>query len=160
MSKPVVVIRNLEDSPQWLDRRLLTAYWQTEYRVSRPPGFVFQPGQHLPAAVADWLETRELWCWTFLSAWNPRSVLLPPSANAARHRQLESALHRLECVFWPAVGVGADGDWPPEESCWALNLPATEAVRLGRVFEQNAILHWEKGGVVELWWLLGAGSGQ
>lgn len=153
MSKPVVVIRNLEDSPDWLDRRLLAAYWRTEYRVLLPPGFVFLPGQNLSAATTKWLASQGLSCWALLGAWNPHSSPLPAAVNAARHRKLLQNLDRRGYSFLPATGAGADGLWPPEDHCWVLNMPAQEAVRLGRLFEQNAILYWEKGGVVELWWL-------
>ncbi len=152
MSKPVAVIRTLEDSPVWLDRRLVEAYLQTSYAVmlmALPP---IRIGEANPA-IEQWLEEQQYSTYAFITAWNPGSVLLSYDENMDRLDQLDDELKEV-CprVYW-GMGVGDSGEWAGEVSCLALGISAEDAVRLGKKYEQNAIVWWEKGGVPELWWL-------
>lgn len=151
MSKPVAVIRNLEDYPDWLDRELVEAYLSTVYR-SIVPRFDIAIGP-LDAALSHWLNERHIKTFAFITAWNPRSHAAPLETNRQQNAALESMLTAVATEVLPGIGIGTRGDWPPEESFWVLGISPEQAVRAGQHFSQNALVWWEDGGEAELWWL-------
>ena len=52
MSKPVAVIRKLEDSPEWLDRWLVEAYLRTSYTIALSPDPPVRVGETTPPLEA------------------------------------------------------------------------------------------------------------
>ncbi|GAB4497192.1 MAG: hypothetical protein OHK0019_30340 [Saprospiraceae bacterium] len=151
MSKPVAVIRTLEDSPEWLDQRLVEAYLRTTY-CTLSPFFPIKIG-HKNEALEKWLEKRRLKTYVFITAWNPRSKLASDKENSLKNRKLKIELEKVSFGVLPGLGEAEDGDWPAEESFWALDISPNDAIYLGKKYEQNAIVWWEKGGLPELWWL-------
>lgn len=154
MSKPVVVIRKLEDSPDWLDRRLVGAYLSTQYRAEVGQSLHLRIGQKLPTATSRFFNEKNISTLAVVSAWNPASIRLAEAENQSRNEKLERKLQKTARLFLPGFNVSNAGDWLPEESFWAVDIMAQEAVRLGKFFGQNAIVWWEKMEVPELWWLL------
>jgi hypothetical protein len=93
--------------------------------------------------------------WAFLTAWNPRSRLLPHWRNAHRQRRLA----RLFPQALDGAGIGVDPDWPAEDSLCVLGVAAGRARRTGRLFGQYAILAGTRGGVARLLWCDAEGCG-
>lgn len=153
MLKPVSILTQLEDSPPTIDRGLLTAYFRTVYRVDEPPGFAFFPGAPVQPEAGEWLGRHKITNWAFLTAWNPRSIPLSPLENEHRNEQLALRILSGGWKYYSGIGIGADAGWTPERSFWIVNIPAEAAIRLGRAFDQNALVWWEKDKPVELWWL-------
>ena len=178
MSKPVAVIRKLEDSPHWLDQRLVGAYLRTRYNPTPDPspagrgdlecsaerneacvasplpaGEGLRIARPLPAPLAEWFSIQNISTFAIITAWNPASKPLPEAENHLRNNNLESELKRVSRQILPGRNIGEDGDWLPEESFWSLDISPESAVRLGKLFGQNAIVWWEKDGLPELWWL-------
>ena len=63
--------------------------------------------------------------------------------------------HPVEQGGWaclPALGEGAAGDWPPEESLLVLGIQAAEALALAKQFDQAALLLGTLGEPVRLAW--------
>ena len=154
MSKPRVIIRTLEDSPPRLDQSLITAYLATRYRVDWPDetGCFLTIGER-ESAFTDYREREKIGTCAIITASNPRSEMLGETENARRNLQLQADLARHTTLLFPAQNISLDGDWPPEAGFCAGGIQAETAVMLGHKYEQNAIVWWEKGGVVELWWL-------
>jgi hypothetical protein len=152
MSKPVAKIGKVEDSPDWLDRRLVEAYLRTTYRAVSP-FFEIKIGVK-NAAFEKWLEERGFKTYAFITAWNPRSKMLSEAENRLKNKDLEADLKKVTRLVAPALNVPAASDWPPEESFLALGISPEDVIELGKKFTQNAVVWWEKGGVPELWWLV------
>ncbi|MBK8967911.1 MAG: DUF3293 domain-containing protein [Saprospiraceae bacterium] len=153
MSKPVAVLKRLEDSPRTLDRRLVAAYLRTVYRVQDPP-FDIHIGAALPMGLQHWLDARGFETFAFLTAENPAARILPEAENASRQESLRTnLLPFLPNGPYPAVHHSLNDDWPAENSWWAPGLASEQAVDLGRQYGQNALVYWRQGGEVELWWL-------
>jgi hypothetical protein len=70
-----------------------------------------------------------------------------------KNKDLEVDLQKAFRLVLPALNVPDTGDWPPEEGFFALDISPEEAICLGKKYDQNAIVCWQKGGVPELWWL-------
>lgn len=151
MSKPIAVIGKLEDSPDWLDQSLVNAYLRTTYRVFSPQFDIGIGTTNL--SLENWLSEHGVTTYIFVTAWNPRSEMRPLAENQQRNKHLETELRKVARHVAPAIGIGADGDWPPEESFWATDISPENAVRLGEQFQQNAIVWWQKGCLPALWWL-------
>lgn len=150
MLKPVAIIKTLEDSPIWLDRRLITAYLNTAYRIFDLlvlQFFISKTG----VGEAAWLEKSGFQNFAYISACNPHSNLLDDAENRRRTEQLASDLSGR--LYFAGEGADPAGDWPPEPSFLIPDIEPQQALLLGIKYEQNAILYWRRGGVPELWWL-------
>lgn len=152
MSKPLAVLTRLEDSPPALDRGLVAAYLRSIYKVLDPE-FLVQIGE-LSTELDKWLANHNFQTFAFLTAANPRSLVLPEKENRERNELLlEMLLPLISEGPYAAVHLDENDVWPEEQSWWVPGLSAEKAVDLGRAFDQNAIVFWQQGRAVELWWL-------
>ncbi|WP_375742165.1 DUF3293 domain-containing protein [Corallococcus interemptor] len=87
--------------------------------------------------------------WAFLTAWNPRAHARPPRTNARLQQRLLVLLEARGHPSVSAVGVAEDRRWS-EESLFVPGLSREEAVRMGRLFDQEAVLWGTVGGAAEL----------
>jgi len=84
--------------------------------------------------------------FTVLTAYNPRSMLLPRKVNEARHIVLRDLLilgcYRVESC----VGYEEDPEGTWREPSWLVHgMDRDEAIAFGRVFRQNTILVCRSG---------------
>ena len=124
-----------------MDQALLRQYISTVYELPTPDGplRVSLDGDSAtdPAMLPELL-TRP---FAVLTAYNPRSMLLPRKVNEGRHTVMRDLLilgcYRVEaCVGYDEE---PDGTW--REPSWLVHaMDRDEAVAFGRVFRQNTIL--------------------
>jgi hypothetical protein len=124
-----------------MDQALLRSYLGTVYELPSLNGPVRASLDgdvtHDPAALPELL-TRP---FTILTAYNPRSMLLPRKVNDGRHLVLRDLLilgcYRVEAC----VGFEEDpeGTWR-EPSLLVHGMDREEAIAFGRVFRQNTVL--------------------
>ena len=105
---------------------------------------------HKCPALDALLQRRGLTHWAFITAWNPRSQPLPRADNDMRHEQLKEDVRRLGLEAFEGQGEPADLNWAAERSLLAIGISVVDAVRLGRQYEQVAILVGEIGGEAKL----------
>lgn len=86
--------------------------------------------------------------WAFMTAWNPRSSLLPTWRNAQRQRRLARLFPRAIV----GAGIGEDPHWPAEESLCVLGISTPHARRVARLFGQFAIVAGTRGVAPGLIW--------
>lgn len=156
MSKPAAIITKLEDCPVWLDQKLVKAYWEAEYlleslseRVKNP--WLFGPGRDLSALELHLLEWK-VEQFAIITACNPRSELLPDQENSIRNKKLAEMLQGHCRMMRHSRAQSPEGTWQ-EPGFWALDIAPERVVKLGRHFEQNAVIFWEKNAGAALWWL-------
>ncbi|HVO02100.1 MAG TPA: DUF3293 domain-containing protein [Candidatus Cybelea sp.] len=137
-----------------LDERLIEAYRATDYVLLDPdlgPGgeIVLNIGRPNPEFDRV-LERRGAATAVVVTAYNPRSVVLPDAENRARHRRLVALLQRRG--YDHALGEGRDptGHWTAEVECVVFGIGKAAGLDLARAFDQNAIVFVEKGGAPEL----------
>ncbi|MDX3894255.1 DUF3293 domain-containing protein [Pusillimonas sp.] len=128
---------------------LLKAYRQTDYRVQAPRPFVMHIGQ---ASQALCLLHRQYGVASsaFITACNPYSRLLTDQENAERQQRLAEAIAHGGWRSIPGSGKHISGPWPAEACFLVLGIDREAARRLGRAFEQNAIVFCEADFVPEL----------
>jgi hypothetical protein len=129
-----------------MDQTLLRSYLATvyEFPTSAGPLRASLDGDIVnDAAALPELLTRP---FAVLTAYNPRSMLLPRKVNDSRHMVLRDLLilgvYRVEaCVGYEEE---PDGTW--REPSWLVHgMDRDEAIAFGRVFRQNTILFCKNG---------------
>jgi hypothetical protein len=124
-----------------MDQTLLRQYLSTVYELPTPNGplRVSMDGDIItdPSKLPEQL-TRP---FALLTAYNPRSMLLPRKVNEARHNVMRDLLilgcYRVE----PCVGYDEEPDGTWREPAWLVHaMDRDEAIAFGRVFRQNTIL--------------------
>jgi len=116
------------------------AYRQTRFVVF-DTDIVITIDQHC-AQVDALLEQHECEAWAFITAENPFSKPLTTEENATRHQQL---LEKVEgYIHFDGEGIGDDPKWKPERSLLILGISASDAISIGKYFDQNAIVLGKK----------------
>jgi hypothetical protein len=130
-----------------MDQQLLRSYFATIYELPSSRGIVRASldGE----AIADLSELPELLQQSFavLTAYNPRSMLLPRRVNEVRQQVMRDLLilgvYRVE----PCIGIEAekkDSVW--REPAWLVHgMDREEAIAFGRVFRQNTVILAQAG---------------
>ncbi|MBI4954945.1 MAG: DUF3293 domain-containing protein [Myxococcales bacterium] len=125
-----------------MDQPLLRSYFATLYELPTPNGVVRvsldgdsnQDKTQYPPVL--------LTTFALLTAYNPRSMLLPRRVNEQRHVVMRDLLilgcYRVE----PCIGYEADKqDSVWREPAWLVHgMPRDEATAFGRVFRQNTVI--------------------
>jgi hypothetical protein len=125
---------------------LAEAYAQTLYEADcfRSPLRANEPHAEVDALLLN----HHAKTMAFITASNPRSLLLSATENKTRNSQLSEKL--ADYKTYRGVGRDARGEWTPEESFLVIGIEKQTALALAEAFEQNAILFGEIGKPVEL----------
>ena len=124
---------------------LLAAYTATDF-------VVFDGGERwaLHVGVASpridaLLDHHGATCATVVTAFNPRSRVLAPDANLARHLALVRLLEERGLAFLYGEGRDPSGEWMPETECVVFGISLAEGLEIARRFDQNAVVFIERG---------------
>ena len=93
-------------------------------------------GNPIPQVVND-LVNKEKFAMV-ITAWNPRSHLLPLSENNIRNKELKSKLEHY--TVFKSMGQGDGSTWPAEESFFILGMSIEAAKVLASEYEQYAFV--------------------
>jgi len=102
------------------------------------------------AAFDRVLMARDAETAVIVTAYNPRSNVLPDATNRLRHAQLTSLLEARGYDY--ALGEGRDptGQWKAELECVVFGISIEAGLDLARAFDQNAIVFIRRGAAPEL----------
>jgi hypothetical protein len=122
-----------------IDAATLAAYRQTEYRVFGPIPAVLRVAVRCPelALLHEAYNTR---CSAFITACNPLGALVAEAVNRQRREALAAQLSELKLAALEGIGQHPTSGWPGEPSYLVPGLARTAAQKLGRQFQQNAII--------------------
>lgn len=124
-----------------MDQNLLRSYLSTIYELPSPDGLVRVSldgeGANSGGDLPELLGRR----FAVLTAYNPRSMLLPRKVNEQRHQVMRELLilgcYRVE----QCVGYEDEPDVSWREPAWLVHdIDRQEAVDFGRTFRQNTIV--------------------
>ncbi len=131
---------------------LTRAYAATHYRIEAPGQTLFlRIGQRDPRLEAA-LQAQGVSRASLLTAWNPRSHLVPEPENRARQARLERDLAQAGWHCWPTVHRDPAGHWPDEPGYCVLGMGASELDAWLVGFDQNAAVVVEPPSVPQLVW--------
>lgn len=134
-----------------LDQALIAAYRATNYVLFVADGREITLNIGVPNPDFDRvLDRHKASTAVVVTAYNPRSVVLPESENRKRHAELTGLLEARGCAY--ALGEGRDptGQWRPELECVVFGVAVETGLELARRFEQNAIVFVKRGRAPEL----------
>lgn len=94
--------------------------------------------------------------WAFVTACNPRSTRLDETENAERMARLVEIVRDRGLQSVPGEGRGDDDQWPAEPSLLVPGIEEPDAIALGRMFDQQAIVVGSRGSPPRLAWVSGA----
>jgi hypothetical protein len=118
---------------------LLEAYRTTRFvAYDGDREIVARVDQHAPEmdALLERLAARS---GVFITAWNPRSVVLSPALNAAAADRLAARVAGEGFRALPHRGFSADPSWRPEEGLFVLDIDFAYALAMAADFGQNAV---------------------
>lgn len=128
-----------------IDEALLAAYRSTDFIVfGRDEEWALNVGVASPRVDAL-LDRHGATRATIVTAFNPRSRVLAPDANAARHRSLVRLLEERGLPFLYGEGRDPSGEWVAETECIVFGISLAEGLEIARRFEQNAVIFIERG---------------
>jgi hypothetical protein len=128
------------------DDALEAAYRATDYIVEDSSG-------PLCIRIGEPRSGIEAQSWAYVTACNPRSKLLPQGENARRLQDLERVIAELGFRFLHGEALARDGNWPAEPSLLILDIDEKAAIKLGRRFDQAAIVFGRRGESARLVWI-------
>ena len=136
------------------DPALDSAYRATTYSVVMPDGGrlalrIGKPSDPLDLLLAATGHDH----WAFVTACNPRSTRLDETANAERMERIAEIVRARGLRAIPGEGRGDGGDWPAEPSLLVLGMEELDAITLGRMFDQHAIVVGSRGSPPRLVWI-------
>jgi hypothetical protein len=118
-----------------LDAELELAYRNTVYKVTQFT-IDIRIDKHSYPLDKLLIQNNEL-TWTFITPYNP-GTLLTEEQNLARFEELRKVIGSYH--YFEGEGVGEDGKWLPEKSFLILGINKEQAINLGNMFNQNAIV--------------------
>lgn len=136
-------------STRCIDRNMVQAYLETEYRVEADPPLTLKIGQAHPG-LAALHRAYQVQTSAFITAWNPFSQKHPEADNNARQAAFKADLDALELVSVPGIGQHPSNEWKGEPSLLVLGISRQQATDLGDRLEQNAIVWCGPDAVPEL----------
>ena len=128
-----------------VDEATVRAYRETEFRVHTDPPLVLRIGEPNPG-LRRLQALHGVVSSAFITAFNPFSERLSEAHNQSRQAELEAELTRRGVPFVAGIGQHPSNGWPGEPSVLALGLSLEEASRIGRRFDQNAIVWCDHDG--------------
>lgn len=137
--RPLAAVRLILSRPGRGADGLVAAYRSTRYVVADSGGEATARIDCHEPAIDALLRRHGATSGVFITAWNPRSVVLPRTDNDAAARRLQSRLAGDGLRALPHRGLSADPAWQPEEGLFVLDMGFDDAVRLAAEFGQNAI---------------------
>lgn len=90
--------------------------------------------------------------FALVTAFNPRSEVLPDDENETRQVRLKELLRAENLYFLEGYGANERELWEREPSLFIFGISEERAVEIGREFEQNAIVYGEKNEKIKLVW--------
>ncbi|MGI9176836.1 MAG: DUF3293 domain-containing protein [Pirellulales bacterium] len=136
------------------DPALDFAYRATAYVVVMPDGISLALRIGEPSAPLDrLLAVTGHDHWAFVTACNPRSTRLDETENARRMARLADIVRERGLRTLPGEGRGDGGDWPVEPSLLVLGIEEPDAISLGRMFDQHAVVVGSRGSATRLVWI-------
>lgn len=121
---------------------LLQAYHDSQYRIElAEQSCVLQIGRLAPALDTVLRQHASEYA-IYITAHNPRSVLLPAAINQSRNAALEQILIARRLRYFPGTAYCTEqmAPWPAEHGFLVLQLGPQMASALARACDQHAVL--------------------
>ena len=122
-----------------IDESLVQAYKNTNYYVYYDSEIIINIGLK-NQKLFKLFEDKKLTSASIITAYNPFSEIKTEKQNSLAQFKLKECLRNNNLSFINAMGQDAKNEWPSESSYFIENITKIEAIKLGKEFNQNAIV--------------------
>jgi len=128
----------------------IRAYKASDYWIGfSVQAIVLSPGLR-SAQILELFALYGVTCGAFIVAYNPQGAQRSNTENEQAHQQLLTHIESQGLKCLEGEGSEAGTDWLAEKSCFALGLGCSDAIKIGRLFDQDAIVWVGENAVPEL----------
>jgi uncharacterized protein DUF3293 len=131
-----------------IDQHVLEAYLNTVYTTEKPKLSIKIGEINHPLNV--FLFDNNSFYWAFVSASNPCSAVLSDAENDVRHKNMIEKVKTMNLRFCEGLGIPSENNWKDEKSLLILDISKKEAMKLGKAYNQNAIVYGKANKAPEL----------
>lgn len=132
-----------------LPTELIHAYLNTDYRVFAAKPFHLNIGK--PSTdLLQLYQQHQHHSALFITAYNPLGNSQSDEENQQRNQMLREWIIENTWVHYNGEGQSTDSDWPAEQSFLILGVSQENAERLGRQYQQNALVFVGMDGIPKL----------
>jgi len=118
----------------------IEAYRNTRYDVIDGDNTISLRIGELNIPLSDIYRRFNIQSSVFITAWNPFGKFLTDHENELANHGLREQLIVEGYQTLEGAGIGADTDWPPEQSLLVLGVSEEQASELCRLYSQNAVV--------------------
>lgn len=133
-----------------IDAALIAAYRMTNYVVFEDRRETIIRVGDIDSEVDALFHRHGAGRGTIITAWNPQSIVLSDAENAMREAELWRWIADRQLLALPVEGRDPSGSWESEQSCLIFDIAVDVVEALARHYDQNAIVHIERGQAPEL----------
>jgi Protein of unknown function (DUF3293) len=139
-------VNRVHQETAMLTQALIEAYRATDFVLfDTGDGEVVVNVGRRSADFESILAARAVETAVIVTAYNPRSVVLPDAENQARHDALTALLQSRAHDYTLGEGRDPTGKWKAELECVVFGIAVEEGLALARAFDQNAIVFISRG---------------
>ena len=132
-----------------IPHHVIQAYLDALYRIEVTPALDLTIGEH-HHGLDTLLHSNGVRCAALLTAYNPKGIVQDESLNEIAQNRLLAILENTAYLLFAAEGRSRVGDWPSEKSVLIAGMALDEAIKLGRIFNQNALVYIRYGEASQL----------
>lgn len=132
-----------------LSNDLVAAYKSTNFEVHYEVPFVLKIGL-FSKGLQSLFSKLNYKTGCFITAYNPKSVKKTPVENRIAQEQLYFDLSKTNCKIFNGFGSDFAGNWEGEPSYFVIGITKENAKKIGRKYQQNAIVWCDEKCIPEL----------
>lgn len=126
------------------------AYRNTEYCVFAPTGTIRLSAYGESPELAELHKSFDVTSSAFITAYSPQGQSTEEGCDKRNQEHLVADVSSRWQLL-PGEGADPQGEWPPEPSLLVLGICLDDAMRLGRKYQQHAIVFGTFGGQTKLY---------
>lgn len=137
-----------------IEKHLEEAYLQTTYIVYTKNKEYSLHISEFNEEFMDFCSIKKITKWAIITAYNPYSELCSLNDNEDNNKKLKKIIEIKNFLFFDAEGVPEDDSWSSEKSFFVYNINKEQAIEIGNLFKQNAIVYGSANSTPELLFLV------
>ena len=128
---------------------LIEAYENTNYYIYHDTEIIINIAKK-NIDLINLFKDKNLISASIITAYNPFSKIMTEEQNLSAQLQLKKMIEDSNLSYLDAIGQDIKKEWPGEPSFFIENISKENAIKLGRKFNQNAIVWVDKNLIPEL----------
>lgn len=132
-----------------IENSLIEAYENTNYYIYHDTEIIINIAKK-NIDLINLFKDKNLISASIITAYNPFSKIMTEEQNLSAQLQLKKMIEDSNLSYLDAIGQDIKKEWPGEPSFFIENISKENAIKLGKKFNQNAIVWVDKNLIPEL----------